>query len=337
MTLSRSFLKYIGGSLLVVMLSDASAAPDTDEDYRICLMQQMEKADESDTVGAIRERCKVEIAANKLAQSSVPTPRLIERRILLEREATENRFALVQHKPSYILLTHNSNLNYEPFEPLSDDFELDPVEAKFQFSIKAELLDGLIKDRGRIFFGYTNQSYWQLFNQDNSGPFRETNHEPELFFDMDSDYHLSGWHVPLLRFGLVHQSNGRSEPLSRSWNRVYAQFFFEKQKWAISFKPWIRIGGDSAEADNPEIDDYMGTYELGIFRQGEHSEASLRLRNNLQSENRGSVEFNWSRSMPYSDKIRFLFQYFYGYGESLLDYNAVTNRVGLGLQLSNIL
>jgi phospholipase A1 len=318
--------------------SHSDADPHTEEDLRVCLMQELEQAEDSDTVGAIRERCKIEVTAKKLAQSSVPVLRLIERRVLLEKEASKNRFAIIQHRPSYILpVSYNSRINRDPFASLGDDFTLDHVEAKFQFSIKAQLMDGILEDRGRIYFGYTNQSYWQLFNQENSGPFRETNHEPELFLDMDHDFTLAGWHVPLVRMGWVHQSNGRAEPLSRSWNRIYGQIFFEKGKWAISFKPWIRVNGDSAETDNPDIDDYMGNFELGIYRQSEHSAASLRLRNNLRSENRGSVEFNWSRSLPYNDKIRLLFQYFYGYGESLIDYNAITERVGLGLQLSDFL
>ncbi len=316
----------------------AFAANDTDEDMRLCLMEALQNAEDSDTVGMLREKCEVEVAGQQLAKATVPNLRLIERRIQLEKEASKNRFAVIQHRGSYILpISYNSQPNSAPFASAGDDINLDNVETKFQFSIKAQLLDDILKQRGRLYFGYTNQYYWQIFNEENSGPFRETNHEPELFIDMDQDFSWGGWHVPLIRAGWVHQSNGRSEPISRSWNRLYGQIFLEKENWAFSFKPWIRVNGDSAETDNPDIDDYMGNFELGIFRRGSNSSASLRLRNNLRSENRGAVELNWSRPLPFDRKIHIVLQYFNGYGESLIDYNAKTERFGIGLQLSDFL
>lgn len=323
---------------LVAWPGATMADGDREEDLRLCLVEALEAADDADTVGMLREKCQVKVAGQELAKVTVPNLRLIERRVQLEKEASANRFAIIQHKGSYILpLSYNSDPNDAPFADAGDDIELDNVETKFQFSIKAQLFDDILRDRGRLFFGYTNQSYWQILNTDNSGPFRETNHEPEVFVDMDHDFHWGGWHVPLIRAGLVHQSNGRSEPLSRSWNRLYAQVFLEKENWAISFKPWVRVNGDSAETDNPDIDDYMGNFELGIFRQGKQNSASLRLRNNLRSENRGSVELNWARPLPFDRKVHIILQYFNGYGESLIDYNVKTERFGIGLQLSDFL
>ncbi len=337
-TITPKLLNRLAASLLLVIALPAGANTDPDEDYQVCLVQALKDAADTDTVGDVRERCKVESAARQLAQSSVPELRLIERRMFLEEQATENRFAILQHKPSYILpLSYMSEPNDEPFNDAGFVGDLDNTEVKFQFSFKAQLLDAILHDRGKLYFGYTNQSYWQLYNVDNSGPFRETNHEPELFLDMTHDATLWGWHIPLARYGFVHQSNGRSEPLSRSWNRAYGQVFFEKLNWAFSLKGWVRTGGDTAESDNPEIDDYMGNFELGIYRQGNNSAASLRLRNNLQSDNKGAVEFNWSYPLPYNKKLRFLFQYFYGYGESLIDYDERIERVGIGLQLSDFL
>ena len=232
---------------------------------------------------------------------------------------------------------YNSRVNNQPFAQANGDSDLKDYEVKFQFSIKAQVFDSILKQQGKVFIGYTNRSFWQLYDQDNSGPFRETNHEPEIFADIEQDRYFGDWKLSLLRFGWVHQSNGQSTELSRSWNRIFGQAFLEKNNWAFSIKPWIQVDGDSADEDNPDIVDFMGNFELGVFRNGQNSAASLLIRNNLRSENRGAIEFNLSRELPWNRKLRVLFQYFYGYGESLIDYNAITNRASIGLQLSDFL
>ncbi|MGB5706475.1 MAG: phospholipase A [Arenicellales bacterium] len=326
--------RIFAGCLVVI------SHPTIADDYADCLIKAISSAADTDTVQMIRSQCTDlrDTAEQTTSAAPAPKPGLIERRLRLEQEASSNRFAIVQHRSSYILpVTYNSRVNNAPFDEIEEGRELDNYEFKFQFSIKAQLFDSIMKYPGRIYFGYTNQSYWQIYDQENSGPFRETNHEPEIFADFNRDTQFAGWHIPMMRLGWVHQSNGRSSSLSRSWNRLYGQVFLEKNNWALSIKPWIRVSGDSAEEDNPDIDDYMGNFEFGIFRQGVSSAASARIRNNLRSENRGAIELNWSKPLPYNKKLRFYLQYFYGYGESLIDYNAITNRIGLGLQLSDFL
>ena len=81
----------------------------------------------------------------------------------------------------------------------------------------------------------------------------------------------------------------------------------------------------------------MGHFEL----LGKHSwrwrgtpEVGLMLRNNLKGggDNRGAVQVHGSWEIW--GGIRPFVQYFYGFGESLLDYNERANRVTAGLQLT---
>ena len=72
-----------------------------------------------------------------------------------------------------------------------------------------------------------------------------------------------------MSLGFVHQSNGRSQLLSRSWNRIYADFIFEIDDFSFSFKPWYRLPEneksdplDPVGDDNPDIEEYMGKFVI---------------------------------------------------------------------------
>jgi len=95
------------------------------------------------------------------------------------------------------------------------------------------------------------------------------------------------------------------------------------------FKPWVRI--PESEDDNPDILDYMGNFELGGATKRGNSSYSVLLRNNLDfNENRGAIQLGWT--YPVYKNIRFYTQWFYGYGETLIDYNHKSNSLGIGLQ-----
>ena len=53
---------------------------------------------------------------------------------------------------------------------------------------------------------------------------------------------------------LDHQSNGRADPLSRSWNRAILNFGLDRQNWSLNVRPWFRIDESDSEDNNPEAD-----------------------------------------------------------------------------------
>jgi len=102
----------------------------------------------------------------------------------------------------------------------------------------------------------------------------------------------------------------------------------------VQFKPWYRLPGGSAEEDNPDIADYLGYGEVDLYHKlGRHLFHAV-LRNNLDfNGNRGALQLDWG--FPIYKGLKGYVQYFNGYGESLLDYNVSSNRIGVGVLLTD--
>ena len=181
--------------------------------------------------------------------------------------------------------------------------------------------------------GYTQVSHWQLYAQDQSRPFRETTYEPDATLMFRTDYNVLGWNGRLFGIGLDHQSNGRSNPLSRSWNRVMLNIGFERDGWTLMFRPWVRLHESRDVDDNPDISDYMGRGDVQLVRVWKGNEFSLRARHTLRGgdDSRGALEFDWA--FPIVEELRGHVQLFDGYGESLIDYNHRAWYFGVGVSL----
>lgn len=263
---------------------------------------------------------------------------MVERSVKAERALFSFSGSFISHRPSYILpVTWMDDTNQAPVSPrlgtTGYDYDLENEEAKYQISFKVPLLTGWLEDETTLWFGYTQRSFWQVYNQDDSAPFRETNYEPEIFLR-----HLANWDLGFVTLsgmsvGINHQSNGQSEPRSRSWNRVMAGAAFTRGRWLFSVQPWYRIPEDK-EDDNKDIQRYLGYANYNVvYKLAEDRTFSLRLMNNLRSDNRTSLEFGYS--FPLGDTIKGFFQYSNGYGESLIDYNHRIERFGIGIMLND--
>lgn len=212
------------------------------------------------------------------------------------------------------------------------------TETKFQISIKKKLSSNIFGFKNRLYFGYTQKSFWQI--SEKSSPFRETNYAPEFFLVVP----YLGDALPLKRYkvGLLHQSNGRGGLVSRSWNRVYLQGFFQYKDISIVPRVWYRIPErrkryplDANGDDNPDIWNYLGYGDLKIAFPYRKHLFSLTLRDNLRfnHNNKGSIKFDWSFPLVKNSLYIYL-QAFSGYGESLIDYNKRNNKIGIGFAIS---
>ncbi len=237
------------------------------------------------------------------------------------------KIAIEPYRTNYILPVTYDSVEHEGRKS---------IETKFQISIKKELFRNLLGLKESIYFGYTQTSYWQITQK--SAPFRETNYEPELFVVFP--YQDNNSSLKYYRVGIVHQSNGRGVPLSRSWNRIYLQGAFEFGDLVAIPRVWYRIPEkkksyplDPDGDDNPDIWNYMGYGDLKLIYPYKKHRFSLLLRNNFRRPNRGAAEFEWTFPLL-KDGIFGYMQIFSGYGESLIDYNKRNNKIGLGFAIT---
>jgi phospholipase A1 len=261
---------------------------------------------------------------------------LLDSRWELARDSKLGVFNFRAYKPVYLLpafWTNDTNETPAAFgQPPTAPLSLSEVEAKFQLSFKTKAAENLFGDYGDIWMGYTQSSRWQVFNGDESRPFRETNYEPEVLLMFRNNYRVAGWHGRLLGVGVNHQSNGRADPFSRSWNRVMVNIGLDREDWALMLRPWYRIS-DGNEDENPGIEDYIGRGDLTLVHRRGGQEFALMARHSLRGgdRSRGALQFDWG--FPLNRTLRGHVQVFDGYGESLIDYNHRATSVGLGISL----
>ena len=252
----------------------------------------------------------------------------------LDPETKHGLWNVRPYQPMYLLPVRSTNKANDspqaPSHPLSQSVPLDHTEVEFQLSLKVKAAENIFSTRADVWVAYTQQSQWQVYNSGISRPFRETDYQPEIFTVLPTDYELLGLTGRFVSLGLVHQSNGRADPLSRSWNRAYAQFGFERGDFSLFARPWYRFKENAADDDNPDLIRYMGYGDLlAVYKAGGH-EFSLLARYN-PSTDYGALQAGWS--FPIHERLKGYVKIFTGYGETLIDYNWKQTTIGIGVLL----
>jgi len=243
-------------------------------------------------------------------------------------------FMLYPYDTNYLLVSYTSNMNKEPIATYEWASHAQKVENKFQISLAFPIWRGIFTENSLLGASYTQRSWWQAYNHKDSSPFRDTNYEPQLFLAWLTDWQFAGWTIQEVEFGLNHQSNGRSENTSRSWNRGYMRISAVNGNWLIDIKPWFRFNESRQNDDNPDMIKYMGHYRAKIGYKAGESIFSIDGHYNWRS-GYGGVEAGWS--YPLTKHVRFYSQVFSGYGESMIDYNQKQDiRVGAGFMLNDL-
>ena len=270
----------------------------------------------------------------------------------LEKDSDCGTFGIRGYHPTSLSVIGSDGVNTQPMSPTEGHSALSysaysQIETRIQVSVKTKIASGLLTQgnerlRDSLWFGYSQQSYWQFFNTDLSRPFRTTDHEPELTYIYPSEADLpGGWRLRYSGLSLVHQSNGQALPLSRSWNRVVLMAGMEKgTNLRLTGRAWTRLPEKNSDDDNPEISDTIGRAELsGFWDVNAFNTLGLTLRHSLTSTANGSFKFEWLKSFGDTDPrysrngLRFHTQLFSGFGDSLVDYNRRRVVLSVGLSL----
>ena len=220
------------------------------------------------------------------------------------------------------------------------------LNAKFQISLRYQLFDGRGSLANRLpwiddlYLSYSQTSLWDL--GDLSKPFRDSSYRPRLFY---ANYDLARFFDGRLRVGVEsgfgHESNGKEEDDSRSFNMLYARPTLTLGDPAgLRFFAAPLIHNYIADDENPDLKNYRG-YVDWVFGFG--AKGGLDFWTTLRKGERsdyGSVEANVSyplAKLSGGDLTGWLtLQYFVGYGESLLDYNRKLDaqwRLGIAVAL----
>lgn len=318
----------------------ATATAPTEQELAVrnCMHQSMDNVEITLTIGELEEQCRIQLG-------EIPEPEYsaARERMAMEARTEWNPFVITPHNANYILpYSYVDEPNQAAYSEQFPDEPVDNAEAKMQISLKVPInQDDLLVQDDAIYFAFTLKAFWQVYNHEISAPFRETNYRPELYYLMPITSNLVDADTALA-FGFEHESNGRGQGLSRSWNRIFLNYYYARDNYLISFRPWYRIPEDEKDDplqasgdDNPDIYKYMGYFELmGTWEQNDY-EFSLMIRNNLNKPNKGAVQLD--ASFPLWGRLRGVIQYFNGYGESLIDYNHRNERLGIGILLTDML
>lgn len=233
--------------------------------------------------------------------------------------AFDNQPSFSMHKDNYIAT------GTDPFRK-TDKWNSD---CKFQVSIKQRLTNSILPFRTHIFLTYTQKAFWDTYRE--SFPFRDLNFNPTIGIGRPLIH--NNRFLGMIGLEFEHESNGKDEDASRSWNKISAtSTLIFRDRWVLQTKLWIPfVDGDS----NPDITQYAG-YGFAALTY-----SSLKRKYNVScvvTKRAGSIldaniMLNLSVRMFSNEDIYLYLEYYDGYGESMLDYKEYRQRIRAGITI----
>lgn len=232
---------------------------------------------------------------------------------IINDDKIEN-YAFTQYKPTYFIF--------------GDKQDQVKVQTSFKYQIYSKI---------PLYFGFSSQMFWQLYDSPNSSPFREINYNPEIFYRLNINS-LTFRYIQFIPW--EHKSNGRqTSPEDRTLDKSGIMIANEFAIWKLLFASYAKfyylynIG-----SQNKDIKNYIGFSEYRF---------SLRLKNSSgEWIDKEEISIKLiigddirKTGQEYGIKFRTLikhfnpyiyFQIWNGYGENLLDYNIYSTAYRIG-------
>ena len=185
------------------------------------------------------------------------------------------------------------------------------------------------------YLAFTNVVKWDIY--ESSNPYYDINFKPEIFYRFTPELE----DLVSVDVGFWHESNGRDEEESRSWDQLFARFntLFEINGMALAWETHLYYELNTG-GTNEDIGDYLGWWDTAFY-----------LLNILPTEKFNiDLEFYiWSgeSGIPFKQgqfrtgliykmenavfQPSLYVQYFNGYGEVMADYDVRTEDWRIGL------
>ena len=341
--LAKTFQSTISGNPQVVLAEETSTITGkgtSNSTVNSVGANQPAATENLDTVGLTQREAEV-LENVGVTQADIEKYTPLSLAYDLDKNSERGKWTVRPYRPTYVMplfYTFDPNLNPSTPSQYPKPFtsnETRNTDLKFQLSLKTKVAEDLFDTNADLWFGYTQESHWQVYNEDNSRPFRATDYQPEIFLTQPVTANLPfGGRLRMLGAGAIHHSNGQDDPLSRSWNRAYVMAGAEWGKLSVIPRFWLRVNNenDSSE-DNPDIEDFMGYGDIKfLYDLPSQQSLSGTLRYN-PGTNKGAAQIDYI--YPLSKNVNGFVQVFQGYGESIVDYNYENTSIGFGIVLND--
>ena len=312
--------------LSMFVASSAAASQSSEDDCLLDLIHQPEN--EGLTVLEIKQRCNSGPGgtATETFSARNGTDNPAQPADSTARPALFNAFFEPYKETYFIAGAMNGENGYEPFSGNTADI-------KFALGLKFRLfpdIPGLSK-LAPLYFGYSQKSWWDI--AESSGPFREHNYNPEIFWDYSKTSNRNGFNFVgqfIDKIGYEHQSNGLDGDDSRSWDRLYLQSNFQvSDRFNFGVKAWKDVNN---EEYNKDITDFLGNLQLSAsFQPNDRLSVNVNARQGWETT-KLSYQLDLIYRIPEWVNSQFMLSYYEGYGEALISYNRKTSSLRAGLR-----
>ena len=200
-------------------------------------------------------------------------------------------------------------------------------DIKYQISFKQLLSRKPVFDNVYPFITYSQKSFWDVYRE--SSPFEDINFNPSI--GLMRPYTDKKGRIGYYSLMAEHESNGKDSIASRSWNFISFNWRGELNN-KIFIQTKVLLPYKVAD-DNSDLLDYVGFAEVGATYVFKHDKlyADLLFKKVGKWDWKGAIQAQIVYR-PFKSSNQYLMaQWYYGYGEGLLDYRKKTNMIRVGL------